>query len=191
MIDKEKIHNLVGVFYQPTFKTFFINSVDGETFIKPIGIFVSLGITTSTKVLEDIKNVIIDTEEYSAQIAELSSRKSSGQFINTITNIESPQQFELHEFPEGVMNEEEAKAELERMKSLMTPEEDLEVLKIYAPRISQLQDLIEKLTNTGGWNAHLIQKKEEGNYSVFHKFVNYKKVDDTEYRIGIYVRDKE
>ena len=42
MIDKDKIHNLVGVFYQPTFKTFFINSVDGETFIKPIGIFVSL-----------------------------------------------------------------------------------------------------------------------------------------------------
>jgi hypothetical protein len=191
MIDKDKIHNLVGVFYQPTFKTFFINSVDGESFIKPIGIFVSLGITTSTKVLDDIKNVIADSGEFIAQIAELSSKKAGGQFINTIVNIENPQQFELHEFPEGVMNEEEAKEELERMKSLMTPEEDLEVLKTYAPRISQLQDLIEKLTNTGGWNAHLIQKKDEGTYSVFHKFVNYQKVDDIEYRIGIYVREKE
>ena len=191
MIDKDKIHNLVGVFYQPTFKTFFINSVDGESFIKPIGIFVSLGITTSTKVLDDIKNVIADSGEFVAQIAELSSKKAGGQFINTIVNIENPQQFELHEFPEGVMNEEEAKEELERMKSLMTPEEDLEVLKTYAPRISQLQDLIEKLTNTGGWSAHLIQKKDEGTYSVFHKFVNYQKVDDIEYRIGIYVREKE
>lgn len=191
MIEKDKIHNLVSVFYQPTFKTFFINSVDERSFIKPIGIFVSLGITTSMKVLEDIKNVISETNEYVAQIAELSSRRIGGQFLNTIVNIDNPQQFELSEFPENTMNEEEANAELDRMKSLMTPEEDLEVLKTYAPRISQLQDLIEKLTNTNGWSAHLIQKKEEGDYSVFHRFVNYRKEDDVEYRIGIYVREKE
>ena len=143
------------------------------------------------KVLEDIKNVISETNEYVAQIAELSSRRIGGQFLNTIVNIDNPQQFELSEFPENTMNEEEANAELDRMKSLMTPEEDLEVLKTYAPRISQLQDLIEKLTNTNGWSAHLIQKKEEGDYSVFHRFVNYRKEDDVEYRIGIYVREKE
>lgn len=191
MIDRTKIHNLVSVFYQPTFKTFFINSVDEETFIKPFGIFVSLGITTSMKTIEDIKNIIQEHPEYSAQIAELSSRKVGGQFLNTITNLENPQQFEIQEFPEGTMNEEEARAELERLKSIMNPDEELETLKLYAPRVSQLQDLIDKLTSSGGWEAHLIQKKEDGDYSVFHKFVNYRNDGDIEYRIGIYVREKE
>ena len=191
MIDKAKIHNLVSVFYQPTFKTFFINSVDEETFIKPFGIFVSLGITTSMKTIEDIKNIIQESDEFSAQIAELSSKKVRGQFLNTITNLSSPQQYEIQEFPEGTMNEEEARAELERLKAIMNPEEELETLKIHAPRVSQLQDLIDKLTSSGGWDAHLIQKKEEGDYGVFHKFVNYKNDGDVEYRIGIYVREKE
>lgn len=191
MIDKAKIHNLVSVFYQPVFKTFFINSVDEQSFIKPFGIFVSLGITTSMKTIEDIKNIIQDTEEFSAQIAELSSRKVGGQFLNTITNLDNPQQFEVQEFPEGIMNEEESRAELERLKSIMNPDEELETLKLYAPRVSQLQDLIDKLTSSGGWNAHFIQKKEEGDYGVFHKFVNYRNNGDVEYRIGIYVREKE
>ncbi len=191
MISKEEIYDLVGVFYQPTYKTFSVNSLDGETFIKPVGVFVSLGLTTSKKVLEDIKNIIVDSGKYVAQLAEISSKRVGSTFLNTIINISNPSQYELTDIGDDTMNEEESIAELNRLKSLMTPEQDLDVLKKYAPKISKLQDLIDKLTRTEGWPCHLIQKKEDDDYSVFHKFVNYKKEGDLEYRLGIYVREKE
>ena len=189
-INREKIHDLVEVFYQPTFKTFYINSTNGTTFIKPIGVFVSLGITTSMKVLEDIKEIINSTEEYEACLVEISSKRVAGQFLNTIINKEEPKQYKLTDFSDNIMNEEESKKELEKMKELMSPEQDLGILKTYAPRISRLQDLIDKLTTTNGWDAHLIQNCGDGEYRIFHQFVNYRKDGEIEYRLGIYVKDK-
>lgn len=189
-INREKIHDLVEVFYQPTFKTFYINSTNGTTFIKPIGVFVSLGITTSMKVLEDIKSIINSTEEYEATIVEISSKRVAGQFLNTIINREDPKQYKLTSFSENIMDEKKSKEKLEEMKNLMSPEQDLEVLRTYAPRISRLQDLIDKLTTTNGWDAHLIQEKDDGEYRIYHQYVNYRKDGDIEYRVGIYVKEK-
>ena len=189
-INREKIHDLVEVFYQPTFKTFYINSTNGTTFIKPVGVFVSLGITTSMKVLEDIKSIINSTEEYEATIVEISSKRVAGQFLNTIINRENPKQYRLTDFSDDIMDEKKSKEKLEEMKNLMSPEQDLEVLRTYAPRISRLQDLIDKLTTTNGWDAHLIQEKDDGEYRIYHQYVNYRKDGDIEYRVGIYVKDK-
>lgn len=190
-INREKIHDLIEVFYQPTFKTFYINSENGNSFIKPNAVFVSLGITTSMKVLEDITEVINSTEEYEASIVEISSKKIAGQFLNTVTS-ENPKQYKLSVFEDNIMNEEQSNLELERLKSLMSTDQDLEILKVYAPRVSRLQDLINKLTSTNGWNAHLIQDCGNGDYRIFHQFVNYRKDDETkiEYRVGIYVKEK-
>lgn len=189
-INREKIHDLVEVFYQPTFKTFYINSTNGTTFIKPVGVFVSLGITTSMKVLEDIKSIINSTEEYEATIVEISSKRVAGQFLNTIINREDPKQYRLTDFSDDIMDEKKSKEKLEEMKNLMSPEQDLEVLRTYAPRISRLQDLIDKLTTTNGWDAHLIQEKDDGEYRIYHQYVNYRKDGDIEYRVGIYVKEK-
>lgn len=192
MVDKKKIHELVGVFYRPTYKTFYVNSVDGESFIKPTGVFVSLGITTSMKVIEDIRNTIEENTDYCAMIAEISSKKIGSQFINTITNIDSPQQYRLESFGENVLDEAAARAELEGMMELMNPQQDLSVLNEYAPKVSRLQDLINKLTDSNGWDSHAIQRidESEGSYGVFHKLVNYRVDGDVEYRLGIYVREK-
>lgn len=191
MVDKKKIHELVGVFYRPTYKTFYVNSVDGESFIKPTGVFVSLGITTSLKVIEDIRNTITENTEYVAQIAEISSKKIGSQFINTITNIDNPQQYRLESFGDNVLDEEQARKELENMMELMNPQQDLSILNEYAPKISRLQDLINKLTDSDGWDSHAIQRidESEGSYGVFHKLVNYRVDNDVEYRLGIYVRE--
>ena len=190
-ISREKIQELVGVFYQPTFKTFYVNSVDGNNFVRPIGVFVSLGITTSMKVLEDIKKVIQGDENLDACIAEISSKKIADRYLNTITNLTNPRQYKLDETDENVLNEEQAREELSELKSSMTVEKDLETLQKNAPKISKLQDLITKLTDSQGWDSHLIQKDED-DYKVFHKFINYWKDDtnDIEYRIGIYVSEK-
>lgn len=188
-INRDKVHSLVEVFYQPSFKTFYVNSVDGETFVKPVGVFVSLGITTSLKVLEDIKNIISGSEGYSATLAEIKSKKVAGQFLNTVTCTTGPKQYKITNLSEDIMGEEESKAELERMKNLMNPSQDLDILKEYAPKISRLQDLIDKLTSTHGWDAHLIQKKASGDYQIFHQYINYKKEGELEYRVGIFVTE--
>ena len=189
-INREKIHELVEVFYQPTFKTFYINSVDGETFVKPVGVFVSLGITTSLKVINDIKNVIQESGEYNAKLAEISSKKVGGQFLNTLTMLDNPTQYLIPDLTDDIMDEKQANEELLKMKNYMNPEEDLKVLQEYAPKISKLQDLIDKLTKGDCWDSHLI-KKEDGDYKIFHKYINYKKDGDLEYRVGIFVSEKD
>ena len=90
---KDKIHNLVSVFYRNTFKTFYVNSYDGEEFEKPFGIFVSLGITTSLKTLNDIKEIIEDNG-FNATLAEISSKRRTSQFLNTIIRTSEISQYD-------------------------------------------------------------------------------------------------
>ena len=189
-VSREKIHEIVEVFYQPTFKTFYVNSVDSETFIKPIGVFVSLGITTSLKVIESISEVIAGYD-YNTRIVEISSRKVNGQFLNTIT-YENPSQYMIDDSQGCVLGKEKANEELCRLRAYMNPSEDLEVIQTYAPKIQKLQELIDELDRTpDGWETHVINVDDLGNYKIFHKQVNYKKESDIEYRIGIFVSSKD
>ena len=188
MIFREKINEVVEVFYQQNFKTFYINSIDGKTFVKPVGVFVSLGITTSLKALEDIRSVIANTEGYSAVIAEISSKKVGNQFLNTIINLETPKQYTLDNSGENILNKEESEEELRKLKEKMNTDEDIMILQKYAPKISKLQDLINKLTTSNGWESHSILKDGE-DYKIYHQNVNYKKEEDIEYRLGIFVSE--
>lgn len=187
-ISREKIHEIVEVFYQPTFKTFYVNSVDEKTFIKPIGVFVSLGITTSPKVIDSIGEVIAGYG-YETKVVEISSRKLNGQYLNTIVS-ETPEQYEMEE-SENTLGKEKASSELSRLKEFMDPTEDLETIQKYSPKIQKLQELIDELNRTpDGWSSHVI-KIEDDDYKIFHKQINYKKSEDVEYRIGIFVSSKD
>lgn len=186
-IKRDKIHSLVSVYYQPSFRTFYVNTEDGINFVRPIGVFVSLGITTSKRTLDDIR-MVIENHGYSAKLAEISSVKDPGtnQFLNKLINVDSPNQYLVTDY-EGstVMDKEQSMKELDNLKSLLTPEQDLDVLKEVSPRVSKLIDLINKL-EPSGWDSHYIQK--DGNdYRIFHRYVNYRKDDQAEYRIGIFV----
>lgn len=188
-ISREKVHELVDVFYQPTFKTFYVNSTDEETFIKPIGVFVSLGITTSLKVIESMGETI-SGYDYNTRIVEISSKKVNGQFLNTIVS-ENPHQYMIDD-SEEILEHDKAIEELCRLKALMKPEESLEILQHYAPKIQKLQELIDELDkNPQGWENHVIKVEDDGDYKIFHKLVNYKKKGDVEYRIGIFVSEKD
>ena len=86
------------------------------------------------------------------------------------------------------MTRSQAIEELDNLKKSMNLENDLEILKDITPKISKLSDLISRLDKQSSWENHLIQK-ENDDYRIFHKLVNYKKENDIEYRIGIYVTE--
>lgn len=195
MVHKDKIHELVEVFYQRRFKTFYVNSTDGKTFTTPSGVFVSLGITTPMRVLWDMQKVL-ETQGYNTCLAEIKSDIIGGQYMNIVTNRKESEigQYIIDklQYPEKVMNEVEAKELLEMLKAKVNDSEaPIEVLRELAPKVGKLQQVIEKLDNSG-WDRHLIQVDETGDYKIFHTKVNYRKdsVTSSEYRIGIYVTEK-
>ena len=193
-VHKDTIHELVEVFYQRRFKTFYVNSVDGKTFTTPSGVFVSLGITTPMRVLWDMQKVL-EAQGYKACLSEIKSDIVGGQYMNIVTNRKENDigQYiiDLSQYPEKVMNEVEAKELLEMLKAKVNNDAPVEVLRELAPKVGKLQQVIEKLDNSG-WDRHLIQIDELGDYKIFHTKVNYLKdpLTGSEYRIGIYVTEK-
>lgn len=189
-VSRDEISRIVDIFYQHEFKTFYVNSVDGNTFVKPIGIFVSLGLTTSMQTLENIRN-ILEENGYIVKLAEIKSRKVNNMFLNTLTREDNPQQYKISSCCDNVFEEKEANLELQRLESLLTVDQDINVLASTATKVSSLRKLIEKLSLTNGWSDHSIQLNEDNEYCIFHKNLNYKKESDFEYRVGIYVISKE
>lgn len=181
-LDKDRIHELVEIFYQkPPFKTFYINSTDGKTFVKPTGVFVSLGITTSMKTLEDLRDVLNKTPGIKSSIVEIESIKVAGTFMNHIINT-SPTQYEVDPEtvkPSIVLSQTETEEELRNLEKLEKRDETAK-LKDAITRVQESQE---------PWVTHSVMKLDGGGYRVFHRYVNYKKTDDIEYRLGIYVEE--
>lgn len=189
MINREEIHRLVRLFYQPTYKTFYVNSIDGKEFTKPTGVFLSLGMTTSYKTLEIIRDIIGSHATYNAKIVEISSKKVDGQFMNTITPNENPQQYKILNPPEDVMTREEVIKALDDLDK-SSKIKDLWELIDYGHKGRCLRSLLNKLDESKeGWESHRIQPDGEG-FRIYHLFLNYEKRDEVEYRIGIYIDEK-
>lgn len=133
---------------------------------------------------------ILNTHKgYRAVIAEISSKKIAGQFLNTVTKTKDIEQYMITDFGDDIMDREASIKELEELKKYMNLSENLEVLKEVTPKISKLSNLISKLDKQESWDSHLIQKDSKEDYRIFHKLVNYKQEDNIEYRIGIYVTE--
>lgn len=191
MINIDEVHRLVSIFYQPEFKTFYVNSVDGEKFTMPTGVFVSLGITTSMEVLNSIKDVINTSDEYSAELVEIVSKRVSGiQYMNLVTKI-GPTQYKAQlDEKTPTFGKVEAEEELERLRK---ESGNFEVAPAFMENINEITSLkrvIDKLDQIdGGWENHRIIKRSDG-YGFYHLHVNYEKRDGLEYRVGIYVTPK-
>ena len=153
-INKDTVHELVGVFYQPPIKTFYINSIDGESFVTPQGVFVSLGITTSMSVLESIRNVLEKSSGFTARLCMIKSRKVAGQFLNIVMPVKESdiKQFNMEVFPPGCMNKQESEDELSRLMSeIPENEEQKDVDGIYCG----LQELCESMGKCNWINEHI------------------------------------
>ena len=186
MIERGRIQDLVKVFYQQPFKVFYINSDDGTTFMKPKGLFISLGLTTGMKTLEGLRDVISSTyPETKVKIVEIQSKLvSGGQFLNTITANLNPSPYIISEFPSDSLDMEESCKELKMLREKIKEAQDVDMKLMTSTQ--KLQELVDKLSFGDGWENHRIVKRGT-DYKIFHRVTNYIKRDDLEYRIGIYV----
>lgn len=199
-ISRDEVKKLVEVFYPRPFKTFYVNSLDGQEFVNPFGVFVSLGITTSFKTMNNIKDIIDNSRDFNGKLVEIASKKIGDQYLNFINN-ETPKQIQIPTVPQGatylrdpkeyILNEKNARIELEKMKDLMHPDQDVNILQEYAPRIGQLENLIRTIEETeGDWENYWILRTSDNTYKLFHRYINYANCGDVEYRVGIFVTSK-
>ncbi len=90
------------------------------------------------------------------------------------------------------MTKEETEKELQDLLQKVSKYSDLETISELSHKVGKLQRLYNQLEESNGWECHRIQKDGDMDYRIFHLYVNYKKDEDgTEYRIGIYVDEKE
>lgn len=194
MVNREDVNELVSIFYHKTkYKLFNVNSIDGEEFTKPFGIFVSLGMTTSLKQIQDITSAISRCKGYTARVAELGSIKIGGIYLNYLTDNDSIQQYPLDGKDDKLMNRDEV---LETISKLVDKSKDLDTnqteLVEISGKLNRLTYLNNQLEESDGWSTHAI-REEDGDYKIYHLRLNYKKDPDSnvEYRIGIFVEENE
>ena len=195
-VDKDKIREIVEVFYQAPFKVFSVNSEDGKSFSKISGVFVSLGLTTPLQTLVEIKNILNNTKGHKARLAELESTKFCGQFLNKITEKTEDEirPYDL-DTPENSYDEKQTKDLIESLiqkcklnnKELINIEYDLgDIIQ----DIQKIKELQQYLNTSGGWEDSVIVKKEN-DYKIFRKTSNFNQVNnEINYRIGIYVEEE-
>ncbi len=192
-VDKDKIKEIVSVFYQAPFKVFYVNSEDGETFSvsENTRVFVSLGLSSPHQTLIDIKN-ILKSSGYKVRLAELKSIRNGNQFVNSITDKEEDQisMYSL-EFPEGSYDKNGTDELLESLiKSCKNPDGTIQEtgIKDLIREIQSIKELQLKLNTSNGWDSAAIIKDDNGDYKIFRKNSNFLQMpDDVSYRIGIYV----
>lgn len=194
-VDKDKIREIVEVFYQAPFKVFGVNSEDGKSFSKISGVFVSLGLTTPLQTLVEIKNILNNTKGHKARLAELESTKFCGQFLNKITEKTENEirPYDL-DTPENSYDEKQTKDLIESLiqkcklndKELINIEYDLgDIIQ----DIQKLKELQQYLNTSGGWGESVLVKKDN-DYKIFRKTSNFnQKSNEINYRIGIYVEE--
>lgn len=193
--DKEKIREIVEVFYQAPFKVFGVNSEDGKSFSKISGVFVSLGLTTPLQTLIEIKNILNNTKGHKARLAELESTKFCGQFLNRITE-KSEGEIKPYELksPEDSYDEKQTRELIDNLVNKCKQEsEGINIENNIGEIIQDIQkikELQQYLNTSGGWEDSVIVKKEN-DYKIFRKTSNFNQVsNEINYRIGIYVEEE-
>lgn len=194
---KNKIEKLIRAYHNSSAKFFYINSIDGETFSLPLGVFVSLDMTESLKTITDlsalINKIVLPDLSLEASVVEIASKKVDSVFMNTITKSDLEdisQHISSEEDLDLFQSLEEVDGEIEFLKNKILNEEK-SLSARHTIMLSQLINLRNKVCESNNWSIKKIQKLNEsikGNYyRPFYTHINYKKEGDVEYRIGIFI----
>lgn len=84
MISKEIVTRVVDSCYSSPYKVFTINSYDGYRVTKPLGLFISLGVTTSMKTMSIVLNELRSQLRCNVVLGEIASKYIDGRYINNV-----------------------------------------------------------------------------------------------------------
>lgn len=190
----KKIQEVVEIIYQPSFKIFTVNSRNGKDFSKPLGYFVSLGITTSIDTIRDVGSFIGDQlkgEIEFSKVCELETVKMYGQFMNTVTKIESSgtsvDQYESPEYPSIYLDKEKSSELLNNLKGEINKCTNIDSIRRYSSRIGRLTYLINKINKKNDWDSKGISVDGD-DFKIFHRKINFIENEGKSLRVGIYIK---
>lgn len=179
VITKELVTRLVDCCYPSPYKVFSINSLNGFTTIKPIGLFVSLGITSSMSTIKFVARELSRNLETHVDVVEIESRIINGVYVNKISN-HYPIQYEAGGFDNSLLlNRDKTIEMINGLKSdLMYDIYDDNRSKVLITKLHKLYKAMDKLDRTVGtdWDNHSITVMSSGNefnVSVVNNRINY------------------
>lgn len=177
IISKEFVTRVVDSCYSSPYKIFTINSHDGYTLTKPLGLFVSLGITTSMNTMNQVADEISSQLRVSTCLAEISSRLINNRYVNCIDKLDS----DVVQFNSGSMNEglKLSADELRdfiadtKAKIVKNVEDDLAVIEL-TNRLTKMIKVLNKLESKPFDNyATLIDNPSKFDVFVTTNCINY------------------
>jgi len=191
---KQEIERTVSLFYPAGVKTIYINSENGTDLNPPYSqIFVSLGITSSIKTLNEVRDNLNNISYLSATLATTKSiRKEDGKYSNEI--LKFGEYTKDDQYLATSMCGGEFEKILDRAASIDMYEELMH--SEHVDQANQLKEMIGRLDEKNCWEDMAIAFDIVDNVptiSQFHRYVNYRKDQETgaEYRIGILVEMKK
>lgn len=204
-LNKESVTRVVDSCYSSSYKIFSINSRDGINICKPLGLFVSLGITTSMKTMRKVAEELkISFGDYEMHISEIESRIVNGRYSNKVSKMNASSQFNSGSLSEKCMRmgKKEVLNLISELKSklIKNSNDDKKVID-YSCRITKLSKILNKIdsgsVDSESYSIGVINTDDEFQASLINDKINYIQSSDEDNpniivhkRIGILIEFK-
>lgn len=179
MVSKEHLTRVVDSCYPSPYKIFSVNSTNGFTITKPLGLFVSLGITSSLSTMKHVASELNRCLGIHSKIIELESRIINGVYVNVISD-EYPIQYDSGSYDDSnLLNRDGVTDLINQLKSeLMYDIYDDEKAKPIISKLHKLYKALDKLDKSVGtdWENHsitILNSDTQFNVSVVNSRINY------------------
>ena len=196
LINKEMITRVVDELYPSKYKIFTINSEDGINIVKPIGLFVSLGITTSMSTIQMICKKINSSLNISSYVSEIESRMVSGVYVNKITKTEDVSQYDSGILSNGTLIDKNQLLGMIRdvKDKMITSKDDDEFMK-YNNILYKLSKISRKMKSSesfssGNYSVTVSDNNDRFNASLVNNKINYMQYNEINNGINIIVHKR-
>lgn len=200
---RESISRIVDGIYPSSYRVFTVNTWDRYTLSKrPIGLFVSLGITTSIVTMRKVRDEIVKSYP-NTYMSELESRFIDGVYVNYVSDVNDniDQYDQLGSECWRSLSEKDLNDKIMELKDKIAKAgDDVDLVMNYSSKISSISKVLNKFLNgTYNWSdftVNVIDTDTEFRVATLNKKINFiqsseehdGKTMSVYKRIGIFVR---
>ena len=196
LINKEMITRVVDELYPSKYKIFTINSEDGINIVKPIGLFVSLGITTSMSTIQMICKKINSSLNISSYVSEIESRMVSGVYVNKVTKTENVSQYDSGILSNGTLiDKNQLLGMIRDVKDKMITSKDDDEFMRYNNILYKLSKISRKMKSSEpfsdeNYSVIVSDNNDRFNASLVNNKINYMQYNEINNGINIIVHKR-